>query len=90
MGCFISDQICIGSFIIVLHSIRILETGMFLMLKYFQLYLRFANSFNHDIGDWNTSSSLQLDYMFLTANDIFNQDIGNWNTSNVTTHAQCI
>jgi surface protein len=40
--------------------------------------------FNQPIGNWDTSSVVQMDSMF-TNNSAFNQYIGNWNTSNVST-----
>jgi surface protein len=42
-----------------------------------------AASFNHYIGDWDTSSVTLMSSMFNQAT-IFNQNIGSWDTSNVT------
>ena len=42
-----------------------------------------ANTFNQNIGDWNTSNVTDMGSMFYGAN-AFNQDIGDWDTSNVT------
>jgi surface protein len=41
------------------------------------------NSFNTDIGFWDTSNVTNMNAMFLRATS-FNQDLGNWDTSNVT------
>ena len=44
-----------------------------------------ANSFNHPIADWNTSSVTDTSYMFYHANsESFNQPVGNWDTISVT------
>ena len=40
------------------------------------------NSFNSDIGFWDTSNVTSMDAMFSNCT-IFNQDIGNWDTSSV-------
>ena len=39
----------------------------------------YGTIFNQDIGDWNTSSVTNFNYMFKLGQ--FNQDIGSWNTS---------
>lgn len=41
-----------------------------------------ACNFNEDIGQWNTSSAIYMNYMFAGAT-MFNQDISNWSTQNV-------
>jgi surface protein len=41
-----------------------------------------ASSFNHPIGDWNTSSVTTMQGMFSGA-AVFNQPIGSWNTGSV-------
>jgi surface protein len=45
------------------------------------------NSFNQDIGNWNTSKVTNMTAMFVNTisdNSQFNQNIGNWDVSNVT------
>ncbi|WP_349351416.1 MULTISPECIES: BspA family leucine-rich repeat surface protein [unclassified Flagellimonas] len=44
---------------------------------------RWADQFNGDIGNWNTSNVTNMEDIFNNA-IAFNQDIGGWNTSNVT------
>jgi surface protein len=39
------------------------------------------DSFNQDIGNWDVSSVINMEYMF--TNTPFNQDIGDWDVSNV-------
>ena len=41
-----------------------------------------TDTFNQDIGRWNTSSVINMEDMF-HGSIVFNQDIGGWNTSNV-------
>ncbi|CAL6308799.1 unnamed protein product [Bathycoccus prasinos] len=41
------------------------------------------NTFNGDIGSWNTAQVTDMGYMFSDAS-AFNQDIGSWNTAQVT------
>ena len=41
-----------------------------------------TNTFNRNIGGWDTASVTTMESMFENAND-FNQDIGEWDTSNV-------
>jgi surface protein len=42
-----------------------------------------CNTFNQNIGSWNTSNVINVSYMFGNCT-VFNQNIGSWNTSNVT------
>lgn len=42
-----------------------------------------ANSFNQNIGNWNTASVTNMSSMFLNSIS-FNQPIGSWNTASVT------
>ena len=44
---------------------------------------RNATAFNQDISGWDTSSVINMSWMF-TAADSFNQDISAWDVSNVT------
>ena len=44
--------------------------------------LRFARSFNSNIGDWNVSNITDMSFAFSFAT-IFNQNIGNWDVSKV-------
>jgi len=41
------------------------------------------DTFNGDIGSWNTAQVTNMRYMFFSAS-LFNQDIGGWNTEKVT------
>ena len=41
------------------------------------------NTFNGDIGNWNTAQVTNMESMFASAS-AFNQDIGSWNTAQVT------
>jgi len=38
--------------------------------------------FNQDIGSWDVSNVINMDWMFSLAKD-FDQDLGGWNVSNV-------
>ncbi|CAL6434697.1 unnamed protein product [Bathycoccus prasinos] len=42
-----------------------------------------TSAFNQDIGGWNTAQVTDMDGMFYSAS-AFNQDIGSWNTEKVT------
>jgi len=53
-------------------------TGVTSMLGMFS-----NSSFNQNIGNWNTSTIIDMSYLFYRNAD-FNQDIGAWNTSIVT------
>ena len=68
----IVDQIAAGNFNLCTTFVNSMDN----------LFLK-NNSFNSDIGFWDTSNVFSMRNMFLDAT-AFNQDIGSWNTSKVT------